>query len=212
VHDLFTGADDDSIEARLAQIATPQQLRDAIERGIIDATDLGMAIALDQLDGVGLSFDWLSVNTRLRDSARQYTANLITQIDETTRNTVRESVARWVENGEPLDALRRDLEQTGFSPRRAKMIAATETTRASAIANEQAYIESGVVEMVEWRTAMDEIVAKCPICAPLAGRRVRIGEEFAPGIRKPPAHVNCRCGLSPVVEPVASSVPLASLG
>lgn len=185
------------IERVLDQIRDWRSLSDALERGLIDASDLGTTVAFDQLAGVGMAFDWTLVNTQAREWARQYTGQLITQIDETTRRSVREAVTRWIDNGEPLDALVGDLRAGPFSERRARMIASTEVTRAFASANEIAYQQSGVVKEVEWRAAMDERV--CPVCGGLNGKRVPLGQRFEGGAF-PPAHPGCRCWVAPVVD------------
>lgn len=182
-------------------------LRDVIERAVVDATDLGVTVAIDQLGQVGIGFDWTLVNTRARENARQYAGQLITQITDTTRNTVREAVARYINNGEPLSALISDLQSTGFSERRAKLIAATEVTGAFARANEAAYRESGVVETMEWRTATDEKV--CPVCGKLDGQRVPMGQRFE-GVYMPPAHPGCRCWIAPIVKSPQEIAELAA--
>jgi hypothetical protein len=79
------------------------------------------------------------------------------------------------------------------------MIAVTEVTRSYAEGNQIAWKESGVVEGKEWNTANDEIVARCPICWPLHGVVIPIGEEFDGGFDGPPAHPRCRCWITPVV-------------
>lgn len=170
--------------------------RDVLERVLIDSTDLGVTVALDQLENAGFAFDWTLVNTAAREQARNYVGTLITRINDTTLANVRESVARWVNNGEPLSALVSDLRNSGFSPRRAQLIAATEVTRAYADANEQVYRASGVVDLVEWRTAVDERV--CVVCGALHGKRAPLGQLFD-GQYRPPAHPGCRCWIVPIV-------------
>jgi SPP1 gp7 family putative phage head morphogenesis protein len=174
--------------------------RDVLERALIDSSDLGVTVALDQLAGAGIAFDWMLVNTAARENARQYAGQLITQITDTTRRNVQEAVARWVENGEPLPALVRDLRAAGFSARRAKLIAQTETTGAFARANEAVYRESGVVQEVEWVTVLDERV--CPTCGSMNGMRRPLDGFYSNGIRRPSAHPGCRCFERPVINTV----------
>ena len=181
-------------ERRLLQ--ADATFRDVLQRALVDASDLGVQVAVEQLSGVSIGFDWTLVNTRARENARQYAAQLVSQITETTRGNIREAVARFIDNGEPLPALIRDLRATGFSARRAKLIAATEVTGAFARANSQAYVESGVVEFMEWRTARDERV--CPICGKLHGTRAPMRQQFE-GRYMPPAHPGCRCWIAPIV-------------
>ena len=105
-----------------------------------------------------------------------------------------QAVGRWVTNGESLEALVRDLTPI-YGRQRAELIASTEVTRSFSEANKIAYQQSGVVKQEVWRTAADERV--CPICGPLNGKRVPVGESWD-GLR-PPAHPNCRCWTAPVV-------------
>ena len=103
----------------------------------------------------------------------------------------------FVDNSITVNQLRdRLMAGNLFSRNRASMIAVTETTRAYASGNEAAWRASQVVEGKEWMTAYDEAV--CPICAPLSGKIVKLNESFG-RVDKPPAHVNCRCWIVPVV-------------
>ena len=194
------------------------RFRDVLSRVLMDSVDLGTNIALDQAGTIGMGFDYTLVNTRARDWAERYTDDLLIQLGTTTERTVGNSIARWIENGEPMSVLRRDLRNSGFSKRRAKLIASTETTRAAAEANAIAYKEMGLTHY-EWSTANDERV--CPICGPLGGMAIVDGVAVPQAIddqrgqralidgvfthpngttyKRPPAHVGCRCGVAPVV-------------
>ena len=108
-----------------------------------------------------------------------------------------QSIGRWLENGESLETLKQDL-MIFFGPERAQRVAATEVTRAAAEGARAAYRESGVVEEYEWAVAADERV--CSICNGLHGKRRRLDEPFDRGIDRPPAHVNCRCWVRPVIK------------
>ena len=154
------------------------RFRDVLSRVLQDSVDLGTNIALDQAETVGLGFDYTLVNTRARNWAEKHTDVLLRQLGTTTKDTVGNSIARWIENGEPMSALVRDLRNSGFSKRRAKLIASTETTRAAAEANAIAYKDMDVTHW-EWSTANDERV--CPICGPLGGM------ELADGVAQPQA-------------------------
>jgi SPP1 gp7 family putative phage head morphogenesis protein len=197
------------------------RFRDVLSRALLDSVDLGTNVALDQAETIGLGFDYTAVNVRARDWAEQYTDDLLAQLGTTTRRTVGNSIARWQENGEPMSALIRDLRNSGFSQRRAKLIAATETTRAAAEANKIAYREMGATHW-EWSTANDERV--CPICGPLGGMAIVDGVAQPQDVddqrgqrasleggdfrhptngqtyQQPPAHPGCRCGVLPVVD------------
>jgi SPP1 gp7 family putative phage head morphogenesis protein len=122
------------------------------------------------------------------------------------KQAVQQAVERWYGNGEPLSALIDDL-QPAFSKKRARLIAATETTRASAQGNLLGYKESGVVTGLVFKTAKDEHV--CAFCGGLDGKIVSIEggsfyDELTPELQSklkrrfdvPPVHPNCRCRIS----------------
>lgn len=118
---------------------------------------------------------------------------------ETTREDIRRLIGLAAEEGWSNEMLADEIlaRAASISPVRAAMIAATETATAYSRGSLLAYADAGVDES-EWLTAEDEKV--CPICAPLDGKRAALGAEFAPGIRWPAAHPNCRCSLLPVVK------------
>ena len=182
------------IESLIQQAGVPQVLRDAIQRGLIDASDLGINVAFDKLGRIGLGFDYTIANTAAREWARQYVFDLVRGIESTTQNGLREAVSRWIDSGESLPALVRDI-QPMFTRQRAKLIAQTETTRAYAEAERRTYQSIDEVSGLEWRTARDERV--CPTCGMLHGRRVPKNSDFDGYF--PPAHPGCRCWVSPVV-------------
>lgn len=138
-------------------------------------------------------------------------------LTDTTRKRVVTEIDNWVRSGDPLDVLKNRLAPV-FGNARAKQVAVTEVTRIYASGNLMAWNASGVVGAKRWRTARDERV--CPICGPMHMTIVEIDRDwqFTPDMRQanptlakvldnlktdaftaPPAHVNCRCWLSPVV-------------
>jgi len=83
---------------------------------------------------------------------------------------------------------------------RARSIAASETTRILARAQKFMWrlgVKLGVLDPnvaeVEWLTERDNLV--CPICLPLDGETITLGEYLNGGFDEPPLHVNCRCRL-----------------
>jgi len=189
----------DLTEAQARMLAmdlqTPQEVLDAIERGLIDAADIGVSVAVAQLEGVGFGFDFTLANIHAREAAQRYSYDLVRGIEETTRRGLQEAVGRWTENGQPLDALRRDIEPL-FGSKRARLIAATESTRAYQSGAEAAYTESGVVGGMTWQAVADERI--CPVCGALHGTEAPLGGTW--GGLKPPAHPGCRCFARPVLK------------
>jgi HK97 family phage portal protein len=185
------------VQMAVSQLAAPQRVKDALQRALIAGADLGVSVTVSQLEGVGFGFDWTMVNTHAREWATRYGYDLVSRIEDTTRRGLQEAVTRWVDNGEDLGALRKDLEPL-FGRRRAKLIAQTETTRTYAEAALIAQRESGVCDGSLWATANDERL--CPVCGALDGQFAPIGGAFPGGLTSPPAHPGCRCFLRPRVR------------
>jgi len=155
-----------------------------------------MIDALAELPDTGIDRDALEISAA--DWAREYVGDLITGIDDTTKERVRSTVANWIEAGEAFPELEKRMMDVFDSEWRARTVAVTETTRAFAYAREQTWSASRVIKKKQWQTANDELV--CPICGPLQGEIRRIGSSFSGGIDNPPAHPNCRCWIVPVVD------------
>lgn len=197
-------------DARSAELQAAH--RYAIQRTVDEGAAAGIDVALRQLGNVGLNLSYGPVNRFAVAWAQQYGYELITRIDESTGRQVAHAVSGWIERGERLEMLIRQLEPT-FGRVRAEMIASTETTRAFTEGTLIGYRQSGVVIATEWRTAQDERV--CPICRPLHGTRGNMNAEalhpggeaaaarYAGQSFRPPAHVRCRCIVAPIVDEVA---------
>jgi SPP1 gp7 family putative phage head morphogenesis protein len=186
---------------------------EALRRALIAGTDLGTSYAIAGLESTGFGMDWTLANTEAQQWAEQHAGQLIKDIDATSLDRVRSAVASWVESGAPLSSLIDELAPT-FGPNRASLIATTELTRSYAEGSRQIYKASGVVTSWRWETANDNLV--CPICGPLNGKVVKIDAPFnvhLPAGMKvdtfdaPPSHVNCRCGVSGVIEAVQPRQP-----
>jgi SPP1 gp7 family putative phage head morphogenesis protein len=190
-----------------------QKLRDTVSRAVQDSADLGVNMAIDTLENIGIAFDYTLAHEEARRWALQYTDDLLNQLATTSGRLAGQAVARWFENGEPLQKLINDLSPV-FGARRAKNIAATEVTRAAAEGARRVYKESGVVTELVWQTGRDERV--CPYCGSLHGRVVGIDASFSDALPEdlrgsvkpfasPPAHVGCRCWLTPSVRERSSN-------
>lgn len=173
-----------------------QRLRDALNRALQDSVDLGVSVAVNQLDTIGFGFDWTLSLSQARNWADQYVGQLIQGISSTTQRDVQRAVTRFVDSGEPLEQLIQDL-QPFFGRKRAERIAATEVTRAYQQGSQTAWQQSGVVAEMEWVTVRDEKV--CPQCGPMDGLRAPLGGDFD-GSSPPPLHVSCRCFTRPIIK------------
>lgn len=112
---------------------------------------------------------------------------------DATLNDLGNSIGEAIALG--LDAKRsaKNIMNHVASPSRALTIAITEQNRAISYATSVRYREAGVQQM-EWL-----VFDPCKICAQNANQVVNIGQQFASGDQRPPAHPNCRCALAPVI-------------
>ena len=138
-----------------------------------------------------INFD--EYNAKIIEYARKYRFEWIRDITETARRQTIRIITDWLRSGSPLSVLADALTPL-FGEARAKRIAVTEITRLYARGNQIAWEGTGFVGAVKWMTSKDDLV--CPICAPLDGTIIGIGDIDA----HPPAHVNCRCWIQPVLD------------
>lgn len=148
---------------------------------------------------VDLDIDWAIINIQVQQRAEQYTYELVKGLTQTSQAVFQEKFAAWVASGEHIDVLARDLAPM-FGPVRAEAIAVTEVTRMYAEGNLLSWRLSGVVDGAIWMTAEDDLV--CPICKPLDGQVADslVEVRFLDHVGGPPAHVRCRCWLTPLVS------------
>ena len=203
----FIASIDAELEAQVAAIQQETALYDRLRRALLESVDLGVFVAVEQLESIGLGLDWTLVNEDARTWAQNHVGVLIDGIDQTTLTRTRSAIAVWIQNGEPLAKLIEDLMPI-FGEKRAQLIASTEVTRAYAEANQRVYRAAGIKYM-EWRAAADELM--CPICGALNGQIVGIDNQFSQALDEeirtqfrvdfaiPPAHPRCRCWIVPVI-------------
>jgi SPP1 gp7 family putative phage head morphogenesis protein len=137
--------------------------------------------------------DWDGMNTAAFEFAKRYRYEKIRGITETTRTQTQKAVSDWIASGSPLDALETALEGV-YGASRAERIAQTESVRVYSLGNQEAWESTGLVDEVVWQTVNDDAV--CPICGPLNGTHIGIGDIDA----FPPAHPGCRCYTLPSVS------------
>ena len=156
--------------------------------------------------GIAQVFDPDAFNTYAIDYLSAYRLETVDMISEYTRESSIRKIEGWIKSGESMDVLEQLLVPE-FGPARASRIAVTEVTRIYADGNIGAWKSTGMVGGYRWNTANDERV--CPECGPMNGKVASMGGEFHAwnevantGIttKSPPAHVNCRCYLTPIVS------------
>jgi SPP1 gp7 family putative phage head morphogenesis protein len=152
---------------------------------------------------VGLDVDLDQANERSVDWARDRAASLITQIEENTRDMLRDTVAQAIEEGWSADELAQEIAGSiGFSDERAQTIARTETIAANNQGNLAAYKDAaaqGIALMKEWLTAGDDLVSEECQANEDQGP-IPLDDDFDSGDDAPPLHPNCRCAVAPVVS------------
>jgi len=158
------------------------------------------AVEMGKEAAIGIGVNWSLVNDAVVNWARNHAAEDVSKITVATKKMVQNKVTEWIESGDPLKELEKELLPT-FGKVRAKRIAVTEVTNAYAGGNLETWKNSGVVEKKRWNTAGTDV---CPICLDLDQQVVPIDAMFidSAGMQyeRPPAHVNCKCNITPVVE------------
>ena len=144
--------------------------------------------------GVGIAFDL--DDPRAVNWMRTHGADLVTRISETTRDRIGRVLTRATEDGLSWRELTNDLRSSfGFSYKRAKMIARTETANAFAEGNlvgARKLHDAGIRTEKAWLTNEPEDQA-CIGNGEIEW--IEIEDAFPSGHMRPPAHPNCECDL-----------------
>lgn len=158
------------------------------------------------------------VNQRAVDQARQIAADMVGRrwnedgelveavregwrIDESTRDMIRETIAKGLEDNIGNEAIADAIEEsTGFSSERARLIAHTEIAAVNSMASLTSYQEArddlGLEIKKEWLLGENP----CETClANNAQGAIDLDDDFESGDATPPAHPNCECAVSPVL-------------
>lgn len=144
------------------------------------------------------------ITEQMDEAARAYAerrgAALITELAETTRDSVRGVVTAAVEDGVSVEQLRASLEDSGaFAESRARMIARTELAFAHVQGNVEGWRASDEVEGK--RAILGDLHDVADVCDECADAGVvGLDEEFADGQMFPPFHPNCVCDIEPVLR------------
>lgn len=127
-------------------------------------------------------------------------ADLVSGIDETTKQLIRTTITEGLGSGKSAEEIAESLRQSyAFSAERAELIAETETARANSYGALEGYKkaqEAGLQVKKSWLRLEDA----CPVCQENeeAGE-IEVDEAFPSGDLAPPAHPHCRCVIVPKV-------------
>jgi SPP1 gp7 family putative phage head morphogenesis protein len=129
--------------------------------------------------------------------ARREAAWLVKGLTDTTRDQVREAVARGIEQGLGAREIAKGLRDLpAFTPERALLVARTETTRITNGAPTETLKElerrTGRRFVKTWSTALDDRVRDEH--AAMEGETVGVAQDFSNGLQYP-SDPNCRCVL-----------------
>lgn len=196
----------------------------ALSTGLADAYGIGAEIVDIGLRAAkGLEITAPVITARTLSVVAPFSAQLITAINDSTRETIDKAIRRTVALGESPDKLMRTLrghigtEGTPFRTvaQRAEMIARTELSRVQGLASE-ARMQSISREFPELNAIGGGLKQQfitvqrgpypCKICAPHHGKIFDFTDSQKP---LPPLHPACRCylafyapGVSTIVEPI----------
>ncbi len=181
----------DDIGDDLADLAEDSVQEALAQLGVDDRSDL-----VDQINEVAVK------------AAREQAADLVSGIDERTRDMLRDLIAGGLEDNLGTDAITDSIADSGlFSDDRADLIARTEVSRANSEAALEGYRgardSAGVSVRKEWLLGPNP----CEICQDNADDGdIDIDDDFSSGDDAPPAHPNCECAVSPVVDDDADKI------
>jgi hypothetical protein len=123
-------------------------------------------------------------------------------ITDSTRDMLRSTIEQGLADNIGTDEIAANIEESfAFSADRASLIARTEVARANSTAALEGYIgardQTGLMVKKEWLLGPNP----CPICEENADEgAIDLEDEFPSGDDAPPAHPECECALSPVVD------------
>ena len=166
-------------------------LKGHITQPIIDLTALG-AIAGQKLYNIDLGMS--NAHEMVLKSARTQVADLVKGVSKTTKKRIRQSIAISIELGESNDEATQRLQKIIKNPKRAELIARTESVNAYQDGLMAFAKESGATSKT-WQTTALKV---CHICIPLNGITLPIDESFQTKVGprlKPTAHPRCKCGM-----------------
>jgi SPP1 gp7 family putative phage head morphogenesis protein len=150
---------------------------------------------------VGIAFDLLQPG--LLPYVEKHAATLVTQVTDTTKQTIRDALGAGLADGDGIPALTKRIEESAaFSRDRAELIARTETTRVTngsqreSLAAHAAATGDRITK--RWLNAGDERV-RDQHREPLNGEVRGVDEAFSNGLQAP-GEPNCRCTLIYAME------------
>lgn len=148
-------------------------------------------------------------NEKVKNFIANHTANLISQINKTTKTAIRFEIAEAIQNGEKVSQIS-DRIQAVFDDaegRRASIIALTESTKAAGFSSNEAMKQSGI-QKKEWLATADGATRDTHSfldgqTVDIEGRfRTTTGAEadYPGGFGLPEEDINCRCAVTAKID------------
>lgn len=162
-------------------------LLNVVHDPLLDGMGIGIAAgqAIYNRD-IGLS----TTNEKVLKAARDYSAKLVTGINNTTRDRIQESLQTSISLGEDQSAAADRIGNIINDPARAGVIARTEAVNSYNKGLLSFADESGATQKVWQDLGADDECADNT-----AEGAIDVGDSFDSGDDAPPAHPNCRCGM-----------------
>lgn len=158
---------------------------------LMDAMESGGLFTIEDLK---VDVPWSRNEPPVIEFMNKYTLQLAKGLTRHTQDRVYSAIKESISNGEDRDGAIKRINQVINDPRRATMIAQTESVRAFSEGRIQVATEIGA-DRKRWRTA-----GATDYCADFAAEDV-VGMSHTwktprgEAILQPPAHPNCRCGI-----------------
>lgn len=141
------------------------------------------------------------VNDRAVNWAEENAADLVSGIEDATRDMLRNTIASGLADGLSAEEIASSIEEGyAFSDDRAMLVATTEIASANsegALAGYEEAANEGISVKKSW-LILDDACDDCQENADAGA--IDLDELFPSGDEAPPAHPNCRCVLVPEVE------------
>jgi hypothetical protein len=142
-----------------------------------------------------------SAHDRARKWAAVHAADLVSEVEETTRDMIRKVISDGLDANLSIDDIADQIEEsTAFSDERAQLIAKTEVSNANsagALEGYRAAKDNGLRVLKGWLNGSNP----CPVCLENAAAGfIATEEEFPSGDMAPAAHPHCQCALTAKAE------------
>lgn len=135
-----------------------------------------------------------SLDDFILQAADRQTAELVTQVNDTTRRGIQKAIKQSIANGEDVTASITRIRKLVANPVRAEMIAQTESVNAYNRGLLGFLKESGA-KTKTW----EALLGACKLCSPLHGKTIPLDEHFVlpngTQVMQPAGHTRCRCGI-----------------